>query len=514
MTPYFLTFDFGTESIRGALFDERGGLVQTTSYEYSTLFARPGWAEQVPGEWWEAFLQVVRTLLDESGVRPEQVPTLCLDSTSCTVVALDRSFQPLRNALLWMDVRAFRQAERIAGCCSDALKYNGYSSVSAEWMPSKALWLKENEQDIYDRAHHICELQDYINHRLTGEYVGSINNVTIRWYYDTRSGGWPRDFYKSIGLDDVIEKFPGTILRLGEPIGKVLPKVAEETGLSPDTIVIQGGSDAFCGVLGLGAVKPGRVALITGSSHVLLGLSEKEFHREGIFGAFPDAVIPGLCAVEGSQISTGSVLKWFKDRFIGQEYQRKAEKEGLDLYEYMSRLARKVKIGSDGLILLNYWQGNRNPVTDSQARGAVWGFSLKHTPVHLYRAIMEGIAFGTEYIVRHFREAGFETEEIYMCGGATNSDLWMQIHADVLGLPISLTREPNAPLLGDAILASYGAGVYPSIEDAAQAMVHIRERIEPDMKRYEAYRYYVDTYIETYYRLRDLMHDMLRHETQ
>ncbi len=512
-TVYLLTFDFGTESVRGALFNELGEMVHTASHEYTTIFEKPGWAEQVPDEWWTAFLHVVGTLLTESGVSPDQIPSLCIDSASCTVLTLDSRFQPLRNARIWMDVRAFRQAERIAGCGSDSLRYNGFGSVSAEWMPSKALWLKENERETYNRARHICELQDYINYRLTGEYVGSINNVTIRWYYNSRHGGWPRGFYDTIGLDDVVEKFPGTILKLGEPIGKIHPKAAEETGLSKDTVVIQGGADAFTGVLGLGAVKPGRLALITGSSHVMLGLSEREFHKKGVFGAYPDAVIPGLYAFEGAQISTGSVLKWFKEQFICQKYERIAKEEGLDLYDYMNSLARQVRIGSNGLILLDYWQGNRNPLTDSQARGVIWGLSLNHTPVHVYRAVMEGISYGTEHNMRHFREAGFEPEEIYACGGATNSDLWIQIHSDVLGLPISLPEEPNAPLLGDAILASCGAGVYRDIEEAAANMVRIRLKIEPDMERHEAYRYYVDKYIETYPRLRDLMHDMLLHET-
>jgi FGGY-family pentulose kinase len=510
---YFLTFDFGTESLRGALFNERGEMLNTACRPYTTLFPHPGWAEQIPTKWWEAFRQVIRTLLDDSGIGPERITALCIDSTSCTVLPLDSRFRPLRNALLWMDVRSFRQAARIAECGCEALKYNGYGGVSAEWMPSKALWLKENEPEIYNEACYLCELQDYINFLLTGEYVASINNVTIRWYYDAWHGGWPRDLYESVGLGEVIGKFPPRVLKMGEPIGRVQPRAAEETGLSRETMVIQGGADAFAGMLGMGAVKPDRLALITGSSHVLLGQSKEEFHRRGVFGAFPDAVITGQCTVEGSQISTGSVLKWFKDQFIGQEYEREAEKQGLNLYDYLSDIAREIKIGSDGLILLNYWQGNRNPVTDSEARGAVWGFSLKHTAAHLYRAIMEGIAYGTEYILRQFKEAGFEADGIYVCGGATNSELWMQIHADVMGLPMYLTAEPNAPLLGDAILASCGAGVYGSIEEAAGNMVRVRAKIEPDMRRYEAYRYYVDRYIETYTRMCDLMHDMLRHET-
>jgi len=510
---YFLALDFGTESLRAALFNKHGKMIHSKACTYKTTFPYSGWAEQNPDEWWDAFIQVIQALLNASGIRPEQIPSLCIDSTSCTVLALDKHFQPLRNALLWMDVRAFKQAERIAKCGSDSLKYNGFGSVSAEWMPSKVLWLKENQCEIYDHARYICELQDYINYRITGNYVGSINNVTIRWYYNTRCGGWPKQFYSSIGLENIIERFPKKILKLGEPIGTILPNVAKETGLSTSTIVIQGGADAFTGMIGLGVVKQGRVALITGSSHVMLGLSKKEIHKEGIFGAFPDAVIEGLYAVEGSQISTGSVLKWFKDHFINKEFHKNAEKQDLGLYEYMGELASKIKIGSDGLILLNYWQGNRNPITDSQARGAVWGFSLKHTPAHLYRAIMEGIAYGTEYIVRCFREAGFNPEEIYVCGGPTKSNLWMQIHSDVLGIPIFLTEDPNAPLLGDAILASYGAGVFKSLEEAVKSMVRIRLKIEPDNERHSTYRYYVDKYIETYFKLRNLMHDMLQHET-
>jgi FGGY-family pentulose kinase len=511
---FLLTFDFGTESVRGALFNEHGEMLHTAVLEYQTIFPKPGWAEQVPAEWWTAFLHVVKNLLDKSDVGPGHIPALCVDSTSCTVVALDGSFKPLRNALLWMDVRAFKQAELIAESGSDSLRYNGFGSVSAEWMPSKALWLKENEREIYDRAIYICELQDYINYRLTGEYVGSMNNVTIRWYFNSQYGGWPEDFYDTIGIGDAIDKFPKTVLRMGEPVGKIHPKAAAETGLSKDTVIIQGGADAYTGMLGLGTVKPGRLALITGSSHVMLGLSKKEFYKKGVFGVFPDGVIQGLYSFEGAQISTGSVLKWFKEQFIGKEYEQKAKKQGISLYDHMNELARQIRIGSDGLIILDFWQGNRNPLTDSQARGAIWGLSLNHTPVHVYRAIMEGISYGTEHIIRHFREAGFEPEEIYACGGATNSDLWIQIHSDVLGLPFYLTEEQNAPLLGDAVLASWGAGIYPSIEDAASNMVRVRNKIEPDMDRHRAYRYYVDKYIETYPRLRDLMHDMVRHETE
>jgi ribulokinase len=509
---YLLGLDFGTESVRGALFDLDGKMLHTQAETYPTFFPRPGWAEQNPDDWWQSFIRVVNKIFQHSGISSKSIVALTVDTTCCTVLALDKNFNPLRNALIWMDVRSFRQAEKIAASGMEPLKYNGFGSVSAEWMPCKALWIKENEPDVYDRAAHICEFQDWINYKLTGQFVGSINNVTLRWYYDSKSGGWPVEFYQKIGLGGVIEKYPQKILKLGEPIAKIKPDVAEQAGLSKDTLVVQGGADACIGVIGLNAVKPGRLAFITGSSHLMIGHAEEEFHKKGIFGAFPDGIMPGLFAIEGAQISTGSILKWFKDNFIKQTYIEKAKKNGLAIYDYLSSQAEKINIGSEGIILLNYWQGNRNPLVDSQARGVIWGLSLSHTPIHVYRAIMEAVCYGTEHIMRYFKDVGFKPQEVYACGGATQSDFWIQMHSDVIGVPIKLTEEHNAPLLGDAILAATGAGLYDSIEEAAEHMVKIRKTIEPDPSKTAAYQYYVDKYIATYPLLKDLMHDMLSHE--
>jgi len=509
---YFLTFDFGTESLRGAVFDPEGKMVYTVSESYRTYFPRAGWAEQKPEDWWNAFIKVTRDITTGSGIPSDSIKALAFDTTSCTVLTLDSDFKPLRNAIIWMDVRSYNQAERIASSGADILRYNGYGSVSAEWMPCKALWLKENEPEVYNQAKYICEFQDWINYKLTGRYVGSINNTTVRWYYDPRGEGWPLGLYEKINLPDIIEKFPREILELGEPVGNITDEISELTGLSKKTLVVQSGADAYIGIIGLGAIKPGRLAFITGSSHLMLGHTEKGFYQEGIFGAFPDCVMPGLYVVEGAQISSGSVLKWFRDHFISSKYEQEAQSKGIEVYDYLSNLAKDIKIGSEGLILLNYWQGNRNPLVDSQARGVIWGLSLKHTPVHIYRAIMEGVAYGTEHIMRYFNKAGFTAEEVYACGGATKSDLWMQIQSDVLGLPIFLTEEPNAPLLGDAILASFGSGYYKSIEEAVSRMVRIKKKVIPDLENTEAYRYYVEKYIQTYPALRSLMHDMVKHE--
>ncbi len=505
--PYVIGIDGGTESIRIGLFDLRGNLLLSRSKAYETYHPQSGWAEQDPEAWWASLKEAMADLLGGAKVDPHDIEGIAADTTCCTVVFLDPDMKPLRNALLWMDVRAAKEARFIAESGHPALKYNGHGNVSAEWMPCKALWVKRNEPDIYSGAAVVCEYQDFINHRLTGRKTASINNASVRWYYDDVEGGFPSSFYEAIKLGDLISKFPPDVLDIDQPVGRLTPEAASQLGLTEETVVAEGGADAFVGMIGLNVIEPGRLAFITGSSHLHLGMSPMAFHKKGIFGSYPNAVIRGQHTVEGGQISTGSILKWFKTHFLGHQA-REAENLNEDLYKLMDRKAREITLGSEGLIVLDSFQGNRTPLVDPDLRGAIWGLSLRHGPEHVFRAILEGVAYGTEYIFRQFREAGYEAKEIYACGGAAKSLFWMQIHADVSGLPIYIPEVQDAPLLGSAILASVASGLYPTVSEAARNMVKISHRIEPDQANHEAYRFYVDQYIETYSQMSELMHRM------
>jgi len=505
--PYVIGIDGGTESIRIGLFDLRGNLLLSRSRAYETHHPQSGWAEQDPEAWWASLKEAMADLLGGAKVDPHDIEGIAADTTCCTVVFLDSDMKPLRKALLWMDVRAAKEARFIAESGHPALKYNGHGNVSAEWMPCKALWVKRNEPDIYSRAAVVCEYQDLINYRLTGRKTTSINNASVRWYYDDDKGGFPSSFYEAIELGDLISKFPPDVLDMDQPVGRLTPEVASQLGLKEETVVAEGGADAFVGMIGLNVIEPGRLAFITGSSHLHLGMSPVAFHKKGIFGSYPSAVIRGQHTVEGGQISTGSILKWFKTHFLGHQA-REAENLDEDLYKLMDRKASEIPLGSEGLIVLDSFQGNRTPLVDPDLRGAIWGLSLRHGPEHVFRAILEGVAYGTEYIFRQFREAGYEAKEIYACGGAAKSLFWMQIHADVCGLPIYIPEVQDAPLLGSAILASVASGLYPTVSKAARNMVKISHRIEPDQANHEAYQFYVDQYIETYSQMSELMHRM------
>ncbi|HOA22961.1 MAG TPA: FGGY family carbohydrate kinase [Aggregatilineales bacterium] len=508
---YLISIDCGTESARAAIFSADGKLVATHAEPYPLRHPKPGWAEQRPDEWWASIVGAIRGTVEQSGLDPESIVGISGDFTCCSVVFLDEQFQPLRPAIIWMDVRAADQARRIAASGYDALKYNGYGNVSAEWMPCKALWVKENEPEVWEKTAHLGEFNDWFFHRLTGEWVGSINNVTVRWYYNQDEGGFPRDFYTGIGLEDALEKFPQRILNLGEVVGTLRADVAAEFGLKPGIPVAQGGADAFIAMFGLNVVEPGKMAFIVGSSHLLLGQAAYDFHGKGIFGTYPHALVPGQYTVEGGQISTGSIVRWFRDNFATQ-YIQAAEAKGVSAYDLLTAEAEKLPPGSDGLIVLDYWQGNRTPYVDPEARGMMWGFTLSHTPAHVYRAIIEGIAYGTEHILRTMREHGYEVKELVAAGGPTKSPMWMQIHADVSNTPITLTEAgTSAAILGGCICAALGAGVYDSIAEACNAMVRVTDRIEPNPERHEQYQFFVDKYICTYPQMQELMHDMCRH---
>jgi ribulokinase len=408
-----------------------------------------------------------------------------------------------------MDVRATDQAERIFSSGHDALRYS-LAGVSAEWMPAKALWLKEREPEVYHEADYFIEYADWIAYRLTGRIALNINTITQRWYYHAPGGGWPLDFFEQIGLDGIEAKFPRDVLAVGEPVGTLSPEAAWQLGLPAKIPVAMGGGDAFVGLLGLGVVTPGDLGVVMGSSNVLSALAQQAVHVPGIFGSFPDAVIPGLHLVEGGQVSTGSILSWFKRGFAG-DLAEAARQQGKSVYQLLDTEAGEIPVGSEGLIVLDYFQGNRTPHTDSLARGVVLGLSLRAGRAHIFRAIMEGIAYGTRDILDTFVRNNCIVSRMIACGGATHSPLFMQIYADVAGMPIYTTRMSEASLLGAGVAAAAGAELYPSLAEASRGMVHIAGEYQPDAERHRQYQFFVDKYRETYQQLKHVLRDVTRH---
>ena len=503
--PCLLGIDCGTQSLRAVIVDAGGRLLASAAREYPIQYPQIAWAEQDAYDWWRAACETVPRAMAEAGVTADDIVGLSVDGTSCTVVVTTRDGRPLHPVILWMDQRAHREAQQVTDTAHPRLKYVSWAE-SPEWMIPKAMWLRHNRPDIYEQADLIVEGTDWLMHKLTGQWAASLNNATCKWNYASVDGGWPIELLDVLGFSELRDRWPDTVLAMGEPAGELTTTAAAELGLHPGTIVAQGGIDAYAAMLGLGVVRPGRLALVMGTSTCPLALMSEGIFDSHLWGPYPDALIPGTWVLEGGQTATGAIVTWLADNF-GYREQFDAEQQGRSRFELLDEIAAATPPGAEGLVLLDYWQGNRTPLRDPLARGAIWGLSLKHGIGHMLRAVYEGTAMGCRHILEDMAAAGFETEEVYACGGGTRSDLWLQIHADICRKPILLTQEPEATALGTAVCAAAGAGLYRDLVEASEQMVTVTRRIEPDEGNARLYDTLFDRYLRTYPALMELMHE-------
>ncbi len=492
---FLLGIDVGTQSLRACLFDLAGNLIYSSTRKYPTFHPKDSWVEQNPEDWRQALILTVRDVVSNSGVNTAEIKAVSYDCTSCTVVVLDEVGQPLRPAIMWMDERAWQEAETITKLGAACLKYTG-GVESPQWMIPKALWLSRHEPEVFARARWIIEQTDYLTLLLTGRVTASISNASAKWHYALPLGGWPHDLLADLRFTQLLEKWPQEIRPVGASLGHLCPEFAQATGLSLETVVVQGGVDAHAAMVGSGALREGDMALVIGTSTCHMAQSTKPIYAD-IWGPYPDAVEEGMYTLGGGQSTTGSITKWLLENYAPP---------GTSFAE-LDHLAEQIPPGSEGLVALDFFQGNRTPFKDPLARGAIWGLSLRHGLAHIYRAFYEAVAYGTLAILDRLDESGYHVKQLFAAGGGAKSRLWMQIHADVTGRPVQLlgTEEPAA--LGAAIWAGIGCNLFNGYSDAVGQMVQTKETLYPDINNKQVYRFYYQKYLETYYALRPLMHE-------
>eukprot|EP00985_Skeletonema_marinoi_P008705 scaffold3968_cov113-Skeletonema_marinoi.AAC.1 len=535
--------DGGTESIRACCFDAQSGQILGKSHAvpYVTSHPHPGWAEQSPTDWYDNMVGAVRRAVESlpssstssssSSSTSYNIRAICCDTTCCSVVALSQDHTPLRPCLLWMDARSAKQAKQIMDVAYDVIassstntnadilkafpelrvNCNGEGPISAEWLLPKAMWIKQHEPEVYENAEIICEYQDYLNYRLTGKMVASGCNVAARWHHDgwdvleknhesddDGNKGRPMKLYEALGMKDLADKLPKKTLAMGDVIGTLTEQAASDLNLSKETLVVQGGPDAFVGMIGLGTIRPGQLCLITGSSHLHCLITKQPTSAPGTWGAYRGAPLAHTCFAEGGQSSTGSLVRWVRDLVSGP---------GDDKFSYqvLDDEAAAIPPGSDGLVALETWQGSRTPHTDPLARGAFAGLTLAHSRAHMFRSILEAVCYGTRACFDALETAASQSsdmpkaDEVVIAGGATRSPLWLQLHADITGRSFTINENTDGPLLGCAILASVGAGIHASVDDAVEQMIRRERKIEP---REDVRKVYDRLYNELYLKLR------------
>lgn len=494
---YFIGLDFGTQGVRCGIIDEEGAIVAISEQKYHTAHPSPGFAQQCPADWKSCMDMAIQTCYDNVPKGTfERAVGMAVCTTSSTVIPVKEDGRELSDAILWMDVRAVEEVEKINKTHHKVLKYCG-KEVSVEWMVPKMMWIKKNQPELFQEADRIVELQDYINHFLTGRWCASVSQSTCKCNYVESMGGYNREFFEAIGFLEFFDKANLDVLKQGQPVGLLKEELAEKYNLPKDIMVYQGGIDAHVNVVGLGVCRPGETGVVMGSSFVHLAVVERMMFEKGIWGPYKDAIIPEHYCLEGGQISAGSITKWFVREF---------DVEGENPYMVMAEEAEKIPLGSDGVVMLDFFQGNRTPYKDPHAKGVFFGLTLGHTRAHLYRALLEGVAFGTRNILETMENDRDSIHEIRGCGGVAHNPIWMQIIADVTGKPIVLTEQSsNAGVLGCAVISAVGSGQYETFEQACQKMVHITKVIKPNMAKYKKYGKVYQKYLELYRNLKQTM---------
>jgi xylulokinase len=468
--------------VKAALFDPLGNFHGVCQAEYPLHHVHPTWVEQDPEDWWKATCRAVRELLRKVPHGPERVLGLAVSSQAPTLLPLDRSGQPLRPAMIWMDRRAEAQALRLADLAgADEIHRITGNRPDAFFVAARLLWLRTHEPELLRRTCWFVQVNGYINYRLTGSFTMDPVHAVLLQLRDYSTGGWSQALCDACGVEP--SQFP-EVLEGHEVQGEVTLAAAEATRLRAGTPVMVGTVDGSAAALETGVIEPGIAAEMTGTSTVFLMPNDRGLTEPALI-AMPHAV-PEIHLLLGATVSSGACLRWFLDQLGQPEVWAAAERKS-DAFDLLTEQAAQVKAGSDGAIFLPYMMGERSPLWNTNARGVFFGLSLATSKAALIRAILEGAAFALRHNMEVAVQAGAEVREVRSVGGCTRSTLWNQIKADVLGKPLLLPRTSVGAPFGDAILAGMGAGLYPEVRKSLREMVRLDECFEPNQANHERY---------------------------
>ncbi len=506
---YTIGVDYGTQSGRAVLVDLSDGREvadHVTPYPHHVIDERlPGsgvklehdWALQHPGDYLEVLRRSVPAVLQESGIDPADVIGMGIDFTACTMLPVDAQGQPLSfdPALadnphswvkLWKHHAAQPEADKInaiAAARGEAFlpRYGG--KISSEWMIAKVWQILDEAPEIYEKADQFLEATDWVIAQMTGNIVRNSCTAGYKAIWHKQDGYPNKAYLKALDprLEDLTDtKLRGDVIPLGTNAGGLLPEMAEMMGLTPGIAVAVGNVDAHAAVPAVGVVTPGKLVMAMGTSicHMLLGTEEKQV--EGMCGVVEDGIIPGLYGYEAGQSAVGDIFEWYVEEALPAYVKEAAEKEGLNVHQWLEQEAAAYKPGQTGLLALDWWNGNRSVLVDTDLTGLILGMTLLTKPQEIYRALLEATAFGTRKIVDAFDRNGVRVDALYACGGLPQKNrLLMQIYADVTNREIFVADSKQTPALGAAMFAAVAAGAeaggYDSILDATGKMARVKE---------------------------------------
>ena len=449
MTECTLGIDIGTFESKGVLVDGEGQMIASAARPHRMLVPQPGWAEHVPDEdWWGDFVFITKKLIADSGVAPGDIKAVATSAIGPCMLPVDAAGRPLMNGVLYgVDVRAEKEiADLTARIGADTILDRCGNALTSQSVGPKILWLKRNRPDIFDKTAHILTSTSYLVMRLTGEIV--IDHYTAANFsplYDVGTLDWTDDL-----ADDIVplEKLP-RLLWSGEIAGAVTAEAARETGLAEGTPVTAGTIDAAAEALSVGVTGTGDMMMMYGSTIFIITLTADRVRDARLW--YAPWLFPGQHASMAGLATSGTLTHWFRDQFA-------RDLDPAEAFPVLAEEAASSPPGANGLLLLPYFSGERTPIHDPFAKGCLFGLNLTHTRGDIYRALIEGIAYGTNHVIETYREVDAAPSRLLAVGGGTKNAIWLKATSDVSVIDQILCDKTVGASYVDAFLAAMAIG--------------------------------------------------------
>ncbi|MPZ68075.1 MAG: xylulokinase [Actinobacteria bacterium] len=481
---FVIGLDISTTAAKALVLDRSGAVRATGSSEYPCDTPHPLWSEQDPGQWWTGAGAAINAALADAGIEGSDVAAVGLAGQMHGLVLLGEGGRILRPAILWNDQRTEAECDEIRDIVGKErlIAVTGNNALTGFTAP-KLLWVKRHEPEVWAQARNVLLPKDYVRYRLTGDFAIDCADGSGTLLFELARRDWSIEIVGELGID------PAWLPKVHEGpdvTGVVTPEAAEATGLLAGTPVVAGGGDQAAAAVGTGAVSPGILSVSLGTSGVVFATTEGALiEPDGRLHAFCHAV-PERWHAMGVMLSAAGSLRWYHDTLA-------SELDYSDLVDEAAAIAP----GSDGLLFLPYLTGERTPHPDPLARGAFVGLTINHTRGHMTRSVMEGVAFGLRDSLALMDEVGLaRSNEVRVTGGGSRSALWRQILADVMATTVVTTSTSEGVAQGSAMLASVGAGWFPTVEDVCDRFIETGEALDPSSA--------AETYAEAYQSYREL----------
>jgi sugar (pentulose or hexulose) kinase len=503
---YIFTIDNGTQSVRAILFDTKGNLIAKGKEELEPYFStQPGWAEQDPNYYWASLAKACEKLWASVDIDRSTVIAATLTTQRGTVINVDQAGEPLRPAIIWLDQRRAEVKGDAPGWWKWLFKIAGVEDVVHRFREkSQALWIAQNQADIWQKTHKYLLLSGFLTHKLTGEFKDSTGSQVGYIPFDYKKLKWASESdWRFKILPSLTRAMLPELVQPGEQLGVLTKAAAEHIGLPEGLPLIASASDKACEILGSGGNRPDIACLSYGTTATINTTNKKHIEPIKFLPAYP-AAIPGFFSSEVMIYRGYWMVSWFKKEF-GLREQHIAKERGIEPEQLFDELVNQVPEGSMGLMLQPYWSpGVRDP--GPEAKGGIIGFGDVHTRAHIYRAILEGLAYGLkEGMQRLEKRNGVKVTTLRVSGGGSQSDAAMQLTADIFGMPAERPHTFETSGLGAAIDVAVGLGIYSNFDEAIENMTRVGKVFEPNLEAVKLYsRLYKEVYLKMYAQLQPL----------